>query len=158
MRTLLILLPCGCLLALLSTGCGRKPSTEFDDRPPIPTAPPAAPPAADPAVGTGAHTPTDPRPGEDLLAPRTGAGAGDASSSPARGPSTTYTYVPVPSPRELPGEKVPTTSPPTPPPSRQTFELRDLPPGTPVTVPPLPTSGPPGGIRHPSSTTVELKP
>ncbi len=159
MRQVLILLPCCCFLALVGMGCGRKPTTEFDDRPPIPTAPLAEPtPAGDPA-GTGSHTPSGHRPGEDLRAPRTGDGTLDEAAPPIPGQAATYTYVPVPSPRELPGEKVPAASPlPGPMQKLQSFTPDKLPPGTPVTVAPPPPSGGPVVAPAPGDPARGLEP
>lgn len=144
MRQVLILLPCCFLLAQAGAGCGRKPSTEFDDRPPIPTAPLADPTPAGDAAGTGSHSPSGHRPGEDLRAPRPGDGASGEAAPPVPGQAATYTYVPVPSPRELPGEKVPAASSlPSPMQRLQSVDPGRLPPGRPVTVAPPPPSGPP---------------
>jgi hypothetical protein len=159
MRQVLILVPCLCLLTLAYAGCGRKPSTEFDDRPPIPTAPLAEPPVREAAMGTGGHTPSGHQSGEDLRAPRPADGTVDDASLPARGPSTTYTYVPVPSPRELPGEKVPAASPlPGPMQKLQSIDPGKLAPGTPVTVAPPPPSGAPVVAPAPGDPAKGLEP
>jgi len=152
MRRLILLLVLGGLAA-----CGRKSSGEFDERPPIPMAAVAEPLEPGPAAE---RAEPDVRPGEDLRDPRRdGRPADDPSSLPARGPQAapTYTYVPVPSPRELPGEKVPavpTTNPVT---KSRTFE-----PGTQPAEIPVPTTAPtpPGGAAPPASRGLapDLKP
>jgi hypothetical protein len=159
MRSPPSLLPCCCLLAVLSSGCGRSPSDEFDDRPAIPTAPVALPSPPEPAAGTGSHAPSEHSPGDDLRAPRASGVPADDDALPARGPNPTYTYVPVPSPRELPGEKVPTSSSlPTSMPKLRSYDATNLPAGTPVTVPPPPPSSPSGRVLAPGTSAVELKP
>jgi len=139
-RLVLSLLFCCLLLS-----CGRKPTDEFADRPPIPTAPVAIPATPDDGINDGvmrssAHT------GEDLRTPRDlRSGAADPSLSGPGPKAQTYTYVPVPSPRVLPGEKVSDLKPaPTLTPSRDPTKPTERPASAPVTVsPPLPAGAQP---------------
>ncbi len=152
----LLILP----LALASlAACGRKSSGEFDERPPIPMAPVAEPVAPAPDVE---HSGMDVRPGEDLRGPRgTELPVDDPSALPARGPQATptYTYVPVPSPRELPGEKV-QTSPPasTPAPRTRTWEPGTQPAEIPVPVAAPSPPGAPAGTPESRNAKPDLKP
>lgn len=154
MRRLTLLLALGSLAA-----CGRKSSGEFDERPPIPMAA-----VAEPIESVPRETQAGPavRPGEDLRGPRhTDLPADDPSTLPARGPreAPTYTYVPVPSPREIPGEMVPTVPTTSKPISMgRTFVPGLQPEGVPVTVSSPP---PPGGPTAPPASggvTPDLKP
>ncbi|MBU1068748.1 hypothetical protein KJ975_04185 [Myxococcota bacterium] len=126
----------------LLPACGRKPSGEFDDRPPVPTAPVALP--ADPidAVHGDSNMPPDVRVGEDLRNPSGSSGPGTDSSAPDPGRKMTYTYVPVTSPRTLPDQKVTEVQPAMPPPPLRVPDKNTVPPpGTPILVPPQPPVG-----------------
>ena len=125
-----------------AVSCGKGPSAEFDQRPPIPTAPVAIP--VQPAEAEPQGSTQDVRVGEDLRNPGSpdNSIANPALSGP--GPAArTYTYVPAISPRTLPGEKVSETRP-APPTAPRTDPMKTTPPpqGTPLTVQPPPSTGP----------------
>ncbi len=147
MRPAPLLLLC---LGLLPA-CGRKPSGEFDERPPIPVAPVALPsaPDDDPA-GQSPGMPQEVRVGEDLRNPSGGGGSGTAPSPQDQARKMTYTYVPVTSPRTLPDQKVSPSQATTPPAPRKELDKNLVPPaGTPIPVPPQPPGGPANGTPQP---------
>jgi len=138
------------LFLSLLPACGRKPSGEFDDRPPVPMAPVAIP--ADPAeaVENNSGMPPDVRVGEDLRNPSGRGGPGTDSSSPDEARKMTYTYVPVKSPRKLPDQKVTEVQPAMPPPPISVPDKNAVPPqGPPIPVPPQPPGGAAGGAPQP---------
>ncbi|MBU1243131.1 hypothetical protein KKD52_14465 [Myxococcota bacterium] len=134
----------------LLPACGRKPSGEFDDRPPVPMAPVALP--ADPvdAVDGDSGMPPDVRVGVDLRNPSGKGGPGMDPSAPDAGRKMTYTYVPVTSPRKLADQTVTEVQPAMPPPPvREPDKNAVPPPGTPIPVPPQPPGVPANGTPQP---------